>query len=173
MIIKAGWFKVAITCIYLCKGAWLFSWTRQDWIPFTRGSFGLTGQVALEKKILNDFNVSLLYLPLEKDVALHLNKPEFHSPNDALFQVWLKLAKCFWRSSLLKCTWVFLLVRLYLPREKGGTFHLNNLEFFSCRNALCQVWRIRILNVMHQCNLFFFFCNFTIISPTEKGRVFP
>ena len=64
-------------------------------------------QVALEKKILNDFNVSLLYLPLEKDMALHLNKPEFHSPNDALFQVWLKLAKCFWRSSFLKCHFFF------------------------------------------------------------------
>ena len=37
------------------------------------------------------------YLPLQKGVALHLNKLEFPSPIDALCQVWLKLAQLFWR----------------------------------------------------------------------------
>ena len=42
------------------------------------------------------------YLPLEKDGALYLNKLKFLSPKNALFQVWLKLAKWFWRRRL-KC----------------------------------------------------------------------
>ena len=36
-------------------------------------------------------------LPLEKGVTLHLNKLQSSSPKDALCQVWLKLAQCFWR----------------------------------------------------------------------------
>ena len=45
-------------------------------------------------------NVFLLfrnYLPLKKGGALHLNKLESLSHKDALCQVWLKLAKWFWR----------------------------------------------------------------------------
>ena len=34
---------------------------------------------------------------LEKGRALHLNKLEFPSPKDALWQVWSKLAQWFWR----------------------------------------------------------------------------
>ena len=49
------------------------------------------------------------YLPLEKDVALHLNKLEFLSPKDALCQVWLKLAQQFWRTKFLNFVNVFLL----------------------------------------------------------------
>ena len=59
------------------------------------------GSVVLEKKIfLNFVNVFSLfrnYLPLEKGGALHLNKLESPLPNDALCQVWLKLALWFWR----------------------------------------------------------------------------
>ena len=44
---------------------------------------------------LNFIDVILLfrnYLPLEKGVALHLDKTESPLPKDALCQVWLKLA---------------------------------------------------------------------------------
>ena len=54
------------------------------------------GQVALEK-IFKYFNVILhfrYYLPFGKGVALHLNKPESPSPNDALCQVWFKWPSC-------------------------------------------------------------------------------
>ena len=37
------------------------------------------------------------YIPLEKGVALHLNKLESASPKDALCHVWLKLAQWFLR----------------------------------------------------------------------------
>ena len=77
----------------------------QNWIPFTKGCFVLSwvkiGPVILEKNIFDDFVIvfSLFhkYLPLEKGGANQLNKLEYDSPNDALCQVWLKLAKWFWR----------------------------------------------------------------------------
>ena len=37
------------------------------------------------------------YFPLEKNVAVCLNLVEFPSSKDALCQVWLKVAKLFWR----------------------------------------------------------------------------
>ena len=52
------------------------------------------------------------YLPLEMDMALHLNKFKFPSPKDALCQVWLKLAQWFLRRRFLKFVNVFLLFLL-------------------------------------------------------------
>ena len=46
------------------------------------------------------FNIILLfrnYLPSEQDVALHLNKLKSPQPKKALCQIWLKLARWFWR----------------------------------------------------------------------------
>ena len=43
------------------------------------------GQAVLEEKIFT-FSLFLNYLPLEKGVALHLNKLESPSPKDALHQ---------------------------------------------------------------------------------------
>ena len=37
------------------------------------------------------------------------------------------------------------LCRYYLPLTKGGSLHLNKLESFSPRYALCQVWLKLIL----------------------------
>ena len=54
------------------------------------------------RRFLNILNRNLLfryYLPLEKGVALHLNKLECLLPKDAWCQVWLKLAQWFWRRS--------------------------------------------------------------------------
>ena len=55
------------------------------------------GSVILEEKIFLNFcqSYSLFrnYLPLEKGGAVHLNKLESPSLNDALCQVWLKLAQ--------------------------------------------------------------------------------
>ena len=49
----------------------------------------------LEVNILkrgNVFSVFRNYLPIEKDVALHLNKMNFSSSKNALCKVWQKLA---------------------------------------------------------------------------------
>ena len=41
------------------------------------------------------------YFPLEKGVVLHMNKHESPLPNEALCQVWLKLARWFWKRRFL------------------------------------------------------------------------
>ena len=41
------------------------------------------------------FSLFRNYLPLEKRVALHLNKLDFPPPKDALCQVWLVVEKVF------------------------------------------------------------------------------
>ena len=49
---------------------------------------------------VNVFSLFRNYLPLENCRVLHLNKLESPSPEDALCQVWLKLAQWFWRRIL-------------------------------------------------------------------------
>ena len=101
------------------------------------------------------------YLPLEKDVAVHLKKLESPSPNDALCQVWLKLAPLFWRR-FLNYVSAILLFR-YLPLKDGMALHLNKNKFPTTNDALCQVWL----------KLAYCFCRrrflFTYHLPMEKG----
>ena len=74
-------------------------------------------------------NIIIWLSALEKGVALYLNKLEFPSPKDALTQIWLKLAKQFWRRKFLNFVNVFLLNCNYLPLEKSVGLHLNKLEY--------------------------------------------
>ena len=97
------------------------------------------------RDFLNFVNVFSLHvfcnnLPLEMGGALHLNKLESPSHNDALWQVWLKLAKWFWRRRFFNLVNVFSLFRNYLPLEKGGALHLNKRESPTPKLASCQVW---------------------------------
>jgi hypothetical protein len=88
------------------------------------------------KRFLNDPTPILHfcnYLPLEEDLALYLNKLEFPSLKDNVYQVWLNLGIRFWRRRFLKIFSVFLLFRYYLPLERGSRLHLNILEFPSPR----------------------------------------
>ena len=80
------------------------------------------------------------YLPFEEDLVLYLNKLEFPSPKDNLYQVRLNLACWFWRRRFLKFFSAFLLFCYYLPLEMDNPFHLNNLESPPPKNDLCQVW---------------------------------
>ena len=52
-------------------------------------------------------------------MVLYLNKLESPSSKDALCQIWLKLAKRFWRRRFLNFVNVYLLFRDYLPLEIG------------------------------------------------------
>ena len=72
--------------------------------------------------------------------VLHLKKLESPSPKDALWQVWLKMAKWFWRRRFLKVVNLFLLIPDYLPFGKGVALHLNKLESPSPKDTLCHVW---------------------------------
>jgi hypothetical protein len=69
-----------------------------------------------------------------------LNKLEFPSSKDILYQVWLNLACWFWRRRFLKMFSVFLLFCYYLPLENGYHLHLNTLESPLPKDNLCQVW---------------------------------
>ena len=86
------------------------------------------------------FSLFRNYLPLEKGGALHLNKLESPLLKDALCQVWLKLARWFWRRRFFNFVNVFSLFRNYLPLEEGEALHLNKLKSPSPKDALCQVW---------------------------------
>jgi hypothetical protein len=79
------------------------------------------------------------YLPLEEDLALYLNKLEFPSLKDNLYQVWLNLACWFWRR-VLKIFSVFLHFCYYLPLEKGYPLRLNKLESPLPKDDLRQLW---------------------------------
>mgnify|MGYP003692070963 CR=1 FL=1 len=91
-----------------------------------------------------DFLILLMYFrffviisPWERAAALYLNKLESPSPENALCQVWLKLAKWFWRRRYFNFVNVFSLFRNYLPLEEGRALHLNKTE---SKDGLCQVW---------------------------------
>ena len=80
----------------------------KSWIFSTQGCFVQSlveiDVVVLNKKILKNFNIILLfcyYLPLEKGMAFHLNKLESPSSKDALCQVLMKLTLWFWRNFFL------------------------------------------------------------------------
>ena len=101
------------------------------------------GQWFWRRRFLNVINVFSLfrnYLPLEKGRALYVNKLESLLPKDALCQVWLKLAKWFWRRRFFNFVNVFSLFCNYLPLEKDGALHLNKLVSPLTKDALCQVW---------------------------------
>ena len=96
----------------------------------------------LRRRFFNFINVYSLfhyYFPLEKGRALHLNKLETPSPKGALCQVWLILAKWFWRRKYFYFVNVYLLFHSYLPLEKGMALHLNKLESPSPMDVLCQI----------------------------------
>ena len=78
------------------------------------------------------------HLPLEINETLHLNKLKPPLPTDAFCQVWLKLAKWFWRKSF-KFVNAFSLFRNCLPLETGGVYHWKKFESPSLNDALCQV----------------------------------
>ena len=100
------------------------------------------------------------------DRALHLNKFESPSPKNALCQVWLKLAKLFWKR-YLNFDNEFLLFRYYPLLEKGGTLHLNKLESPSPKDCLVEIGQAVLEKIFK-----FWQCIFAIslLSILEKGR---
>ena len=78
-------------------------------------------------EFINVFPLLHYYLPLEKGVALHLNKLESPSPKYALCQVWLTLAQWFTRF-FLDFFIVFSLFRYYLLWKRGWPFIWTNLN---------------------------------------------
>jgi hypothetical protein len=101
-----------------------------------------------------NFSVFLLfryYLPLEKGYPLCLSKLESLLPKDDLWQVWFKLAKCFWRRGFLYDPTPCLHFCDYLPFEEDLSLYLNKIELPSSKDNLyqdslnfaCWFWRRR------------------------------
>ena len=127
------------SCIY-CSKVW------------ARLKFSTMGQITRSRsqgknngnhgKVLSQWNIHLKYqsslfllfhnyLPLEKGVALHLNKIESPSPKDALLQIWLKKAKLLlriWFSNLVN---VFFTISLLstLGKGRGPSFEQSWISF--------------------------------------------
>ena len=80
------------------------------------------------------------YFPLEKGVAIHLNKRESLIHKKTLYQLWLKMAQWFWSKRFLNFVQVFSLFGYYLPLEKGLILHLDKLECPLPKNALSRDW---------------------------------
>jgi hypothetical protein len=121
----------------------LSSFFKQTWIPLAQGCFVSSlvkiGPVVLEKKIFKwptPFLHCCDYLLFEEDLALYLNKIEFPSLKDNLYQVWLNLDCWFWRR-FFKIFSIFLLFRYYLPLEKGYPLLLNKPETPWPKDDLC------------------------------------
>ena len=124
----------------------IISFLRIEWSLFVKHWVSSPKNVLCQffwRRFLNFVSVLSLfhnYLPLEKDVALHLKKLEFPSPIKLCAKfAWLKLAQAFCKKifKFLRCA---LLFRNYLPYENGVALHLNKHEFPSPKDALCQVW---------------------------------
>ena len=85
------------------------------------------GPVVLEQKIFKFrqcvSDISKLS-PIGRGRTLYFKNLEFPSTKDALCQVRLKLAQCFWRRRFLNFVNVF-----HFPLEKGVVLRLNKLEF--------------------------------------------
>ena len=91
---------------------------------------------------VNVFSLFRNHLPLEKGVALHLNKFESPLSKDALCQVWLKLAQWFWGRFFNFVNYIFSLFHHYFPLEKVGALRLPKLNSPSPKDDLCLVWLI-------------------------------
>jgi hypothetical protein len=91
------------------------------------------------EEVENIFLLFCYYLPLEKGYPLHLNKIESPLPKDDFCQVWLRLAKWFWRRRFLNDFNPFLHFCDYLPFEEDLALYLNKLDFPSSKDNLYQV----------------------------------
>ena len=122
------------------------------------------------------FRYFIIISPLKKSGALHLNKIKFSSPKDEWCHVWSKLAKWFWRRSILLFRQCFFSIFCnFFLMEKDRTLHLNKLESPSPRDALCQVW-LKFAQWFCRRRLFLissrYFCYFVIIFPQKRVGTF-
>ena len=78
--------------------------------------------------------------PFKKGMTLHLNKIDSPSPKNALWEVWLKLARWFLRRGTLNCVNICLsLFNNYILLKNKVALHLKKLKFLSPKDASCQV----------------------------------
>jgi hypothetical protein len=85
------------------------------------------------------------YPPFEEDLDLHLNKFEFPSSKKCLYQVWLKLARCFILKDSFLYTNVKIVSHLVSPTLTLGHHNLYKLKSALCQKAFMEIWPILVL----------------------------
>lgn len=106
-------------------------------------------------------------VPMEKDVAFHLNQFESPVAKDALCQVQLKNKTTSSREEYFKMSSMYCLY--YLPLETGVAFDLNKLESSSCKYAFTS---LIITGPMHLEKKFYKVLSVfqPLLSPFKKGH---
>ena len=106
----------------------------KTWVPFTQWYIAPRlveiSLVVLEKTIFefpHCIFINSLQSPREKWSVPSFEKLESHSPKNAFYQVWLKLALWFWRKRFSNFVYEFLFFR-YFPLEKTGPITCTNLN---------------------------------------------
>jgi hypothetical protein len=98
--------------------------------------------VVLEKKILKDPTPFLHfydYLNFKKGQALYLNKLDFPSPQDNLYQVFIEFGLLVLEKKIIKKTTLFLHFCDYVPFEEDLALYLNKFAFPLPKDNLYQV----------------------------------
>ena len=138
---KFGWkfthFKIATYFrFFILTSTWKMAWNLsvETWMSFTK-RWVVFFQYS---NVVNVVMPSRNYLYLKKDIAIHLNKLEFPSSNDALCQVWLKLIVLEEKISSMD----FRYIAIIIPWKRGcgpRIFEQSLIPLF-CKDALCQVF---------------------------------
>ena len=94
---------------------------------------------------LDIFSLIRCYLLLEKGRAIHWDPPPKKKNQKKNLNSLSPKMLCAesgrnWPSGSAEDVNIFSLFLYYLPLKNGGALHLNKLESFSLKNALCQVW---------------------------------
>jgi hypothetical protein len=90
----------------------------------------------MRRKYLNDPTLFLHcsdYYPFEEDLNIHLNKLEFPSFKKSLYQVWLKLGRCF----ILKNSFQYAYVKKISPLV-SPTLTIGDHNLYKFKSALSQ-----------------------------------
>ena len=103
-------------------------------------------------------------------MVLHLNKLESPSPNDALCQIWLKLAQQFWESNFFNFINVFYLSLIISPLKRAGPFIWTKLNTLHPRMHCANFgWNWPSGSEEDFLNFVNVFCYFVIISPGKRA----
>ena len=141
------------------------------WINFTQGCFVLSiveiGRQVLERKIfklVNVFSLFHYYLPLEKGMALYLNKHELPSLKDTLCQVWMNWPTFSGEEDIFKLVNIFSLFIIISRWKRAGSFIWTNLNSLHPR-ILCAKfgWNLPSSSgedFLNFVNVFLLFCNY-------------
>jgi hypothetical protein len=114
---------------------------------------------------------ALLWLySLWRGLGLHLNKLEFQSCKKCLYQVWLKLARCFILKDSFQYTNIKTVSPLLSPTSILGDSNLYKLKSALSQKAFMQIWVILAQwfsrkNFFNDLTLFLHFCDYL---PFEK-----